>query len=145
MLNVALKGDGTIPENQAAYLTTFGDFLKINGEGIYGSRPWKVFGEGPLEVKDGRQGENRRPFSQADIRFTTKDGDVYAFVLGKPTKDIVIKTLAAGGPLESEIEGVSMMGSEQEIQWIRSGKALTITLPKTMADIPVIGFKLKLK
>ena len=38
MLNVALRGDGTLPENQAAYLTTFGDFLKINGEGIYRSR-----------------------------------------------------------------------------------------------------------
>ena len=65
MLNIALRGDGTIPEKQAAYLTAFGDFLKINGEGIYGTRPWKTFGEGPLpKVKDGRQGENHVDFSQ---------------------------------------------------------------------------------
>ena len=55
-----LAGDGTLPENQAAYLTAFGDFLKINGEGIYGTRPWKTFGEGPLKMKDGRQGENHK-------------------------------------------------------------------------------------
>ena len=60
MMNVALRGDGTIPENQAAYLTAFGDFLRINGEGIYNTRPWKTFGEGPLKVKDGRQGENHQ-------------------------------------------------------------------------------------
>ena len=72
MLNIALRGDGTLPENQAAYLTAFGDFLKINGEGIYGSRPWKTFGEGPLKMKDGRQGENHKDFSQQDIRFTSQ-------------------------------------------------------------------------
>ena len=53
MLNVALRGDGTLPENQAAYLTAFGDFLRINAEGIYGSRPWKVFGEGRSKSKTG--------------------------------------------------------------------------------------------
>ena len=100
MLNVALRGDGTLPENQAAYLTAFGDFLKTCGEGIYGTRPWKIYGEGPLKMKDGRQGENHKDFTQEDIRFTTKDGNLYAFVLAPPTKDIVIKTLATGGLLE---------------------------------------------
>lgn len=62
MLNVALTGEGIIPDNQKAYLTAFGDFLKINAEGIYASRPWEIYGEGPLKVKDGRQGENHKPF-----------------------------------------------------------------------------------
>ena len=92
MLNIALKGDGTIPEEQKKYLDAFGDFIKINDEGIYGSRPWKAFGEGPLKVKDGRQGENHDDYSQEDIRFTTKDGVLYAFVLATPTRDIEIKT-----------------------------------------------------
>lgn len=145
MLNIALKGDGTIPENQAAYLTTFGAFLKTNGEGIYGARPWKVYGEGPLEIKDGRQGENRSPFSQEDIRFTTKDGNLYAFVLAKPTKDVVIKTLAARRVLDGEINSISMMGSDAKIQWNRSANALTIQLPKTLPDLPVTGFKITRK
>ncbi|MEP4079423.1 alpha-L-fucosidase [Haloferula sp.] len=142
MLNVALKGDGTIPDNQAAYLTTFGDFLKINGEGIYGSRPWKTYGEGPLEIKTGRQGENKKNYSQADIRFTTKDGNLYAFVLAEPTEDIIVKTLASGGVLEGKITSVSLMGSEEDIKWDRSDKGLSIRLPKDLPDGPVIGFKI---
>jgi len=145
MLNVALKGDGTIPEKQINYLTAFGDFLKINGEGIYGTRPWKVFGEGPLEVKDGRQGENHSDYSQEDIRFTTRDGVLYAFVLALPTTDIVIKTLAEGGLLESEIDNIELLGSAEKIKWTRSVDGLTIALPKTMPGKLVNGFRITTK
>ena len=143
MLNVALRGDGTLPENQAAYLTAFGDFLNINGEGIYGTRPWKTFGEGPLKVKDGRQGENHAEFSQEDIRFTTKDGVLYAFVLAPPTEDIVIKTLATGGLLDREIVDIELMGSAEKIKWNRSADALTIQLPQTLPGQIVNGFRIR--
>jgi alpha-L-fucosidase len=145
MLNIALRGDGTLPENQAAYLTAFGDFLKINGEGIYGSRPWKTFGEGPLKMKDGRQGENHKDFTQKDIRFTTKDGVLYAFVLAPPTEDIVIKTLATGGLLDREIARIELKGSNESIKWKRSEDALTIQLPKTMPGQIVNGFRIHSK
>jgi len=145
MLNIALRGDGTIPENQAAYLTAFGEFLKINGEGIYGSRPWKTFGEGPLKVKDGRQGENHNDFSPQDIRFTAKDGVLYAFVLAPPTEDIVIKTLATRGLLKEEVSSVVLMGSNEKIQWKRSPGGLAIQLPTTLPAQPVVGFKLTVK
>lgn len=145
MLNIALKGDGTIPENQLAYLTAFGDFLKINGKGIYGTRPWKMFGEGPLKMKDGRQGENHEQFSQEDIRFTTKDGMLYAFVLAPPTTDIVIKTLATGGILDQDISTIELMGSDEELKWNRSESGLTIELPKTLPDTLVSGFRITLK
>ncbi|MCP4310255.1 MAG: glycoside hydrolase family 29 [Bacteroidetes bacterium] len=142
MLNVALRGDGTLPENQAAYLSTFGDFLKINTEGIYGSRPWKSFGEGPLKMKDGRQGENHTDFSQEDIRFTTKDGILYAFILAPPTEDILIKTLKTEGLLEKNIKSVSMLGSNEEINWDRGESGLMIKLPESIPGLPVIGFKI---
>lgn len=145
MFNVALRGDGTLPEKQAAYLTAFGDFLRINGEGIYGTRPWETFGEGPLKMKDGRQGENHEDFSQEDIRFTTKDGVLYAFVLAPPTRDIVIKTLASGGLLDREITGVELMGSEENIKWKRSADAMVIRLPKTLAGKIVNGFRIRSK
>ena len=143
MMNVALRGDGTLPENQAAYLTTMGDFLKINGEGIYGTRPWKVYGEGPLEIKTGRQGENNKDYSQEDIRFTTKDGNLYAFALASPKQDIVIKTLATGGVLEQEIDNIRLFGSDETIQWKRTPDGLIIERPKALPDLPVIGFKLE--
>ena len=142
MLNVALRGDGTLPENQAAYLTTFGEFLKTCGEGIYGTRPWKVFGEGPLKMKDGRQGENHNDFCQEDIRFTAKGDTLYAFVLAKPSSDIIIKTLAKGGIYEGEIESISLMGSNDKLAWKRNGESLTIELPKTLPDQPVVGFRI---
>ena len=145
MLNVALRGDGTLPENQAAYLTAFGEFLKINGEGIYGTRPWKIFGEGPLKMKDGRQGENHKEFSQEDIRFTTKDGKLYAFVLAPPTADVVIKSLGTGGLLDAEIESITLLGSQAEIAWKRSAEGLTIQTPETLPDLPVIGFRISCK
>jgi alpha-L-fucosidase len=145
MLNVALRGDGTLPENQAAYLTTFGEFLKVNGEGIYGTRPWKIYGEGTLKMKDGRQGENRRPFTPEEIRFTTKDGVIYAFVLSPPTRAVMIKTLATGGPLRGEIARVSLLGSAEEIRWTRSSEGLTFQPPKTWPGKIVNGFKVELK
>ncbi len=142
MINLALRGDGTLPENQAAYVTAFGDFMRTNGEGIYGSRPWKTFGEGPTQIKDGRQGENNKDFTAQDIRFTQKDGILYAFVLAKPTADIVIKTLARGGLYEDEIRSISLLGSDERLKWTRSGEALTIQLPKTLPDLPVVGLRI---
>jgi alpha-L-fucosidase len=145
MLNVALRGDGTLPENQAAYLTAFGDFLKINGEGIYGTRPWKTCGEGPLKMKDGRQGENHKAFSQDDIRFTTKDGVLYAFVLARPTDGIVITTLAAGGVYDGDIGAITLLGSDETLTWRRTSDALTIQLPRTLPGQIVNGFRIQSK
>ena len=155
MMNVALRGDGTIPENQAAYLTAFGDFLRINGEGIYGTRPWKTFGEGPLKVKDGRQGENHQTsrrktsaspsFAKATEGKRPKDDILYAFVLAPPTKDITIKTFATGGLLEREIKQISLLGSEEGSQWTRSPAGLTIQLPETLPGQIIDGFRIHSK
>ena len=142
MLNVALDGDGTIPEKQKAYLEAFGDFIKINKEGIYGTRPWKSFGEGTLKIKDGRQGENKKAYSQQDIRFTTKDGMLYAFVLTPPTEDIVIKTLATGGLLQGDIADITLMGSDEKLTWDRSPDGLTIELPQKLPGKIVNGFRI---
>jgi len=142
MLNVALRGDGTLPESQEAYLRAFGDMLRTNAEGIYGSRPWKIFGEGPHKTTTGRQGENKNEYSQQDIRFTTKDSYLYAFVLAKPTQDIVIKTLATGGALEGEIKSITMLGSDEKINWSRSIEGLTIKLPRKLPGDIVSGFRI---
>ena len=145
MLNVALRGDGTLPENQAAYLTAFGAFLKTCGEGIYGSRPWKIYGEGPLQIKDGRQGENHANFTQEDIRFTTKEGKIFAFVLAPPTQKIVIKTFAIDGLLDRQIAKIDLLGSSERVVWNLSKQGLTINLPQVLPSNPVAGFRITLK
>jgi len=145
MLNIALTGDGEIPQKQQAYLDAFGDFLKTNGEGIYNTRPWKVFGEGPLKIKDGRQGENHKDFSPEDIRFTTKDGHLYAFILAPPTGDILIKTLASGGILEQSISNISLLGSDHPLQWSQTSQGLLIKKPQSLPLNIVNGLKITLK
>ncbi|WP_404305303.1 alpha-L-fucosidase [Neorhodopirellula lusitana] len=145
MMNVALRGDGTLPEDQAAYLTAFGDWIKINGDGIYGTRPWKTFGEGPTEIVTRRTGENLKPYSEHDVRFTTKDGKLYAFILAPPTANIVIETLATGGLLKEEIATIELMGSREEIKWDRDDSRLTIQRPQTLPKQPIIGFRISMK
>ncbi len=144
MLNVAQRGDGTLPEDQATLLRKFGQWIKINGEGIYGSRPWKIFGEGPLKIITKRAGENLKAYSQSDIRFTKKEGNLFAFVLASPTEDIVIHSLSSGGMLDKEIKTISLLGSNEVLHWKRSPDGLSIELPKTLLDQPVLGFKISL-
>ncbi|MDP4644823.1 MAG: alpha-L-fucosidase [Opitutales bacterium] len=144
MLNIALTGEGTIPDNQMEYLNAFRALMHINGEGIYGTRPWKIFGEGPVVIKDGRGNENHTPYSQQDIRFTTKDGNLYAFVLVPPTEDILIKSLASGGLLEESIQSITLLGSGDSLVWNRSDKGLKIKLPKKLPDCLVASFKIAL-
>ena len=146
MMNVALRGDGTLPENQAEHMQALGDFLKINGEGIYKTRAWKVSGEGPTIIKTARTGENLKSFTDGDYRFTKKgENELFVFSLVKPTKDLVVKTLASDGPLEKEVSSITMLGSEEKIIWERSEEALKIDLPKDLPGKYSVGFKLTLK
>jgi alpha-L-fucosidase len=140
-----LKGDGTIPDAQMEYLEAFRKLMKENGEGIYGSCPWKVFGEGPLVIKDGHGNENLKSFCQEDIRFTAKEGALYAFVLALPTKDIMIKTLATGALYNDEIAEVSMLGSDERIEWDRTAAGLAINGPQSLPGRTVVGFKISAK
>lgn len=83
LLNIGPKADGSIPEEDEAILLHIGKWLWFNGEAIYGTRPWKVFGEGPTEVVEGHFTDtNRSDYTSRDIRFTTKGDVVYAISLG---------------------------------------------------------------
>ena len=147
MLNLAQKGDGTIPKVQEEMLRAFGDWIKINGDGIYDTRPWKIYGEGTLKLekeKGKRVNENLNEYSQLDIRFTTKDGNLYAFVLAPPTKDVLIKSLKTGGVLNKEIQSIELLGSDEKIIWTRSKNGISIKCPKKLPNQPVIGFKISL-
>jgi alpha-L-fucosidase len=142
MMNVALRGDGTLPKEQAAYIEAFGDWIKIIGEGIYGTRPWKIFGEGPLKIVTKRAGENLKEFSAQDIRFTQKGNSLFAFILAPPTENIKIKALKKGGLLTKNIQSISLLGSSETLKWKRSEDGLMITLPKKLPEQPVIGFNI---
>jgi len=143
MINIAQKGDGTIPDNQVKILSDFGAFVKVNQEGIYKTRPWKIFGEGPLKIESVRGGENLKKYSQKDIRFTIKGDDLYVFILANPTEDILVKSLKKGGVLKEKIKKITLLGSSETIKWEHNKQGLTIKLPKQAMPNPYsICFKL---
>jgi alpha-L-fucosidase len=132
LLNIGPRADGTIPEQDTAILLAIGRWLERNSEAIYGSRPWKVFGEGPTEVASGgfTDGQERH-FTSQDIRFTTKGETLYATALAWPESgSVLIKSLAGGSALyPSAIERVELLGSQQPVSWTRDSRGLFIQLP----------------
>ncbi len=133
LLNVGPRPDGTIPDEDQAILREIGKWLKLNGEAIYGTRYWKVFGEGPTGTATGHLAESKdKPYTHEDIRFTTKDDVLYATLLEWPESGkATIKSLATGSPHHSgQIQTVSMLGSPDKIDFQRTDTGLVVTLPE---------------
>ncbi|AOS44588.1 Alpha-L-fucosidase [Lacunisphaera limnophila] len=123
LLNVALRADGTLPDDQRAALTSVGTWLAQNGEAIYGTRPWKLFGEGPTIVAGGHFQQQTQPFTSADIRFTTKGDTLYAILLGWPADQRVrLKSLTAA-------RRITLLGSSAALTWENSTEGVTVRLP----------------
>ena len=131
LLNIGPRADGTIPEPEQAILREIGAWLQLNGEAIYGTRPWKVFGEGPTQVVEGTMMERkRRDFTAQDVRYTTKGGTLFATLLGWPGDGAVV-TLASvkAAVIPSRIKRVSLLGHTGELAWHPSDAGLKATLP----------------
>ncbi len=145
LLNVGPRADGTIPEGAQESLLGIGKWLEVNGEGIFGTVPWYVSGEGPTGGEGGTHfNEDNEPrFTAHDIRFTVKDDCVYAFVLGRPGDEVRIKKL--GKFYEQEIESVTMLGVDGELPWRMDYEGLWITTPQKMPCDHAVCFRVKLK
>ena len=92
-----MRGNGALDEDEHDFLKQLASWIPVHGEAIFGTRPWKVFGEGPPEPIEQNFSEKTRPHTAEDIRFTAKGNVVYAFVLAWPTDGKVrIKTMRRG-------------------------------------------------
>ena len=131
LLNIGPRADGTIPEKAANVLLGTGEWLAVNGEAIYGTRHWEVFGEGPTEVPTVRFREREyKPFTAQDIRFTRKGNALYAICLGWPEEPVTIQSLGAGSVVGAgAISGISMLGSDEALSWSQDEQRLTIQPP----------------
>jgi alpha-L-fucosidase len=150
LLNVVQTPEGDLEEDVINILEEIAKWTPVNGEGIYGTRPWKVYGEGPSMQKQekGRFGGVRdvRTYHPDDIRFTVKDDVLYAFCMGKPEGDINIRSLAKNSQVnDRKIRSVSMLGSSEKLKWEQGDEALLINKPAQLPDWNVVGFKIRLK
>ena len=140
MLSIPVRSDGTIDEHEVAFLHEMGAWLDVNGEGIYSTRPWKVYGEGPPRLDPaatpgaGAMSEGKmRPLGAQDTRFTaSKDGKtLYAIVLGWPADSkVTLKSLASGSALfPDNIASVTLLGTAEKPGMTRDAEGLHVSLP----------------
>jgi alpha-L-fucosidase len=140
MLSVPLQRDGTPDTDELKIVGQIGAWLKVNGSAIYATRPWKIYGEGPLSALvekgqfDGQTDVQNKPFTAEDIRFTrSKDGkSVYAIVLAFPADgQITIKSLADSSKLwPGKVGVVRMLGVSGKLKFNRDENGLHIVLPQ---------------
>jgi alpha-L-fucosidase len=143
LLNIPVRGDGTIDTDETAFLKGLAQWMRINGEAIFASRPWKVAGEGPARGVGGMFNEGRATYGARDLRFTTKGGALYAFALGWPVEPLEIKSLgAAAGLLDRPIAQITLLGSDEPIRWSRTDAALIIQPPLHKPCDHAIVFKI---
>ena len=138
------KADGTICTEDEQILTEIGDWLAINGEAIYATRPWKVFGEGPTEVVAGGFSDTKRkPFTAKDIRFTTKGEALYAITLGEPKQSVAITSLGRSAGLERrKVKRVELLGRRGPCVFRQADGALQIDLPASLPTRHASAFKI---
>jgi alpha-L-fucosidase len=129
--------DGTVPQNQKDILLTIGDWLKVNGEAIYGSRTWKVFGEGPTKQEKSGMFVDKITYTPNDVRYTKKGNTVYAIFLGWPgeNKDITLESFSGKVfDFVPKVKEVSLLANGQNISFTMDDNGLHFKSPAAKVD-----------
>ncbi|WPU94849.1 alpha-L-fucosidase [Mucilaginibacter sabulilitoris] len=135
LLNIPLRGDGSIDSEERTVVEGIGAWMQVNSEAIYGTRPWKVFGEGPATdsaAPISAQGFNEgkgKPFGAQDIRFTVKGKTLYATMMGWPAgNEAFVKKLAKGNDA-GNVSSVSLLGNDK-LSFEQTEAGLKVKLPE---------------
>ncbi len=149
LLNVGPKPDGTIPDGDRKILLEIGDWLKVNGEAIYGAKLWRKPGEGPTKTVEGQFADNdATQFTSEDIRFTVNGGYIYAVCLNMQGKNSVcIRSLSEADASHKPnfhgiIKSVEVLGYDADPEWKRDEEGLNVKTVTIDSDKPVV-FKIK--
>jgi alpha-L-fucosidase len=143
MLNIPVRGDGTIDEHEVAFLEGLAEWMEASSEGIFSSRPWRTYGEGPTRLS-GR--EQKTAYTSEDIRFMAKAGTLYAYVMAWPEAGTVrIRTLAANAPelAGRKVEAVSLVGHDGTLSWSQDAQGLAVTLPDKPPSKYAVALRIK--
>ncbi len=151
LINIVQTPEGDLEPDMLKTLDEIAAWIAVNGEGIYSTRPWKAYGEGPsTKIQDkGRFGGLKdvpdKGYTAEDFRFTTsKDGKtLYAFCLGTPGQGIRITSLGKNSKLAGKaVASVRLLGSREKLEWKQEADALAIRNPTRLPASPATGFKI---
>lgn len=155
LLNFTQRADGTLDPESEKILDELAAWMPVNGEAIFSTRPWRVFGEGPNAFEGGHKREDGVKFTAEDIRFTFRKGagaasaddTLYAFVLGWPADGrVLIKSLAAGAAQNPEdVVSVRLLGAGEDPKWEREPEGLVIRVPAEPPCRHASAFKITLR
>lgn len=151
-LSIPLRPDGSMDEACHEMLHEVGEWMRVNGDGIYGSSAWKVLGEG----KDGKlntlpggrigQWQADHVFYNTDFRFTVgKDGTLYAWCMTVPKAGDKLTIASLGtnkGLFDKKIRSVELMGTEQSVDWKQNADGLEIVYPDSVDLKTAVGFRI---
>ena len=138
LLNIGPRANGTIPSKVRRILLRMGAWLAVNGQAIYGTRPWVLYGEGPTLSPTGSLTDFGQPYTPEDIRFTHRHGVLYALGLARPSNGkVLIHVLYARTPyLPGPITHVSLLGDTGPIRWTQTPDGLAVQLPASHSKMP---------
>jgi alpha-L-fucosidase len=138
LLNIPVRGDGTIDEKEEAIVDEIAAWTARNGEAIFGTRPWRSYGEGPTKPPPGMLNETEaKPFTSEDVRFTTKGGAVYAIFMEWPEGESAIASLGRRAAPDAVVERIELLGGPP-LQFRRDADSLRVALPRGDGFTPAI-------
>lgn len=146
LLSIPIRGDGTLDDREIAILEGIASWMDINKESIFDTRPWSVYGEGPVAesinpIKEQGFNEGKTKYSAKDIRYNQKGIILYATVMGVPSENITLKSLAKNSK-NIKVKKIEMLGSKEKLSWKESADCLTISKPKVFPNEIAVVFKI---
>jgi alpha-L-fucosidase len=146
LMNIGPRSDGTIPDEVQQVLLDVGRWLKVNGDAIYGTRPWTTYGEGPTKVAAGSfQDTKTQEYTAEDFRFTTKGNDLYAIELAWPSgNEAIIHSMAGDALKGKQIQSVALLGTTAALTYKLQPDGLHIQLPAKPSENYAYAFRIAL-
>ncbi len=148
LLNFPLPNSGRLDSDEVKVLEGITAWMQVNSEGIYGTRPWKIYGEGPsteaAAAGGGFNESKRKALTADDVRFTTKGSTLYAFVMGWPQNHAMIKALGTASPEQpGKITQVELLGHAGVLKWRQDAQGLRVDLPPEKPSDYAVTFKVQ--